>query len=256
MLRRTRVSNAPDMARIAQAVSRPGIDPRIWSSLAIVTAVAVDPDHGPLVDVELMPTGVLGTARVGAEYAGNGFGLYAPIEVDDEVIVEAPGGEPGEGWIVVRRLWSAADPPPQEAIDNPNDVALVTQGGRTLRLHLSGGGDLDVAVDDGANMTADVGGDVAVNAGRTIKLTATVDAAVVAPSIELGSPAVDAAIKGTTYATAETVFLTALAAYVTAIQPTADPGPPPGPNTGPLLAAIAAFEAATLLSLSLKVKVG
>jgi hypothetical protein len=141
MLRRTRVSSTMDVGRLSQAVSRPGIDPRIWSSLAFVKAVNVDPDHGPLVDVQMMPSGGLGTARLATEYSGPGFGLYAPIAVDDEILVEAPSGDPAEGLVVVRRLWSASDPPPQEAIDTPDDVALVVQGGRDLRVHTSGGGE-------------------------------------------------------------------------------------------------------------------
>lgn len=140
MLNRTRVSRTMDVGRLAQAVSRPGIDPRIWSSLAIVTAVNVDPEHGPLVDVQMIPTNSLGTARVGAEYAGNGFGVYAPIVVDDEVVVEAPSGDPAEGLVVMRRLWSAADPPPVEAVDYPEDLLIHVQDGKTIRIVVSGGG--------------------------------------------------------------------------------------------------------------------
>jgi hypothetical protein len=140
MLKRTRVSPVPDMQRLATALSRPGIDPRIWVSLAIVRGVQVDPVHGVFVNVLLMPTQVPVTARLGAEYAGAGFGLYFPLAVNDEVEVTAPSGDPAEGIVVSKRLWSASDVPPQAVSDNPQDAILVVQPGANLRIYVSDGG--------------------------------------------------------------------------------------------------------------------
>ena len=77
---------------------------------------------------------------VAPDYAGDGFGFYTPIEVDDEVVVVAPSGDPAEGLVVARRLWSAADPPPQEAIDHPADVLLHVKAGASIRIVVSDGG--------------------------------------------------------------------------------------------------------------------
>ncbi len=140
MLKATRVSPAPDISRIGAALARPGMDPRIWVSLAIVRAVNLDSTHGPFADVVLLPSQVKSTARLGAAYAGPGFGLYLPVGVDDEVKVEAPSGDPAEGLVITERLWSPAATPPQEAIDHPTDLVLHVKSGKTLRITVSGGG--------------------------------------------------------------------------------------------------------------------
>lgn len=147
------ISSTPDTNRMAEALSRPGIDPRTWKSLAIVTVVHVDPGHGHFVDVTLLPLGQPGTARVGSQYAGNGFGSYFPIAVDDEVVVGLPDGDPMAGMVVLARLWCAADPPPAEAAANPGDVLLVKAApGATTRVIVSGGGDVVVEARDGGKV--------------------------------------------------------------------------------------------------------
>lgn len=140
MLKRTRVSPTPDFARIAAAVSRPGIDPRIWESLAFVRAVVVDPTEGVFVDVTLLPSQVETTARLGATYAGASFGVYLPVAVGDEVLVSAPSGDPAEGMVVAERLWSPSDPPPQEVVDHPEDALIHVKPGKTIRIVVSEGG--------------------------------------------------------------------------------------------------------------------
>lgn len=162
MRNRARVSNSVDVGRLASAVSRPGIDPRIWSSLAFVTAIHMDAEHGPFADVVLLPDGTQATARLGAVYAGGGFGFYVPVEVDDEVKVEAPSGDPAAGIIISTRQWSAADKPPQAAIDHPTDVLLHLKPGTTLRIIASGGGKLLLGGD--ASSEALVLGNVLVQA--------------------------------------------------------------------------------------------
>jgi len=128
-----------DAARLSALVSRPGIDPRIWASLAVVTAVQVAED-GVFASLVLVPSELEVTARVAALYAGPGFGLYAPVEVDDEVLAVAPSGDPSEGYVVLPRLWSASDPPPAAARQNQGDLVLVVRDGRNLRVDVSGGG--------------------------------------------------------------------------------------------------------------------
>ena len=121
------------------AGSYPGIDPRIWCSMGIVQAVDMGADNGPLADVLLLPSQQVVTARVGALYAGNGWGLYAgSLAVDDEVCVGLSSGELGESPVVLGRMWSPADKAPQQAADHPDDVVLVLKPDTALRMIVTG----------------------------------------------------------------------------------------------------------------------
>lgn len=142
MLKKTRVTGAMDMGRLGAAMARPGMDTRIWSSLAVVTDFNVDPEHGPLADIVLVPSGDEETARIGPIYAGNGFGFYLPLEVDDEVLVVAPSGEPDAGLVIVARLWSKADPPPASAANKPADIILFAKAGAHVHIAASGAGEV------------------------------------------------------------------------------------------------------------------
>jgi hypothetical protein len=128
------------MGRIANAVSRPGIDPRIWCSLAFALDESMlDKDHGDFVDVALLPTELEVTVRVPQSYAGKAFGVNeGRIHKDDELVVLFPDGDPASGGIVVARLWSASDLPPQDAIDNPKDFIRVMEDGLSWLVKLQG----------------------------------------------------------------------------------------------------------------------
>jgi hypothetical protein len=67
---------------------------------------------GVFVSVYLMPSGHTDTARLGSLHAGVGVGLMCPIRDGDEVLVEAPSGDPDEGLVIVAKLWSPSDPQP------------------------------------------------------------------------------------------------------------------------------------------------
>ena len=146
MLKLTRVSGTLDTTRVANAVSRPGIDPRIWVSYAIVNAIALDPDNGLICDITLMPNGGQFSARVGVEYAGNGFGDHSPLAVDDEVLVESIMGDPDHGYVITRRIHSPSDPPSQVVIDNPADRIIVVKADSNLRLVVQGAGNVVIDV--------------------------------------------------------------------------------------------------------------
>lgn len=152
MLKNTRVVGLPDAGRLANMVRSPGIDPRTWVSLAVVKSVTIDPEEGVFADVRLMPRRRLETCRVGQVYAGDGFGLYIPIEVDDEVLVEAPDGDPDHGLILTRRLHSPSHPPSSDLARNPNDVLLVVKPNSSLRIIASGSGNVVVEVRDQAKV--------------------------------------------------------------------------------------------------------
>jgi hypothetical protein len=127
---------------MGNAMMRPGIDPRVWVSQAIVLKVVIDTSSGVFADVKLLPGGQLETARVSSIYAGPGFGLYLPLDVDDEVTIFAPNGDPDSGLVVLPRLWGGGDPPPAEIGDRPNDLLLFTKESATLRLVVSGSGSI------------------------------------------------------------------------------------------------------------------
>lgn len=150
-----------DMARLSSAVQRPGIDPRVWVSYAVADGeshVDMDPDNGGVyVDVICLPTMERYTARVGSEYAGNGFGMYAKIHKDDEIMVSAPSGDPAEGVVVTRRMHSAADMPAQAFADNSDDFIIVVEKDKNLRLTVQGGGAVFIST-GGGDVTVDTAG--------------------------------------------------------------------------------------------------
>ena len=208
-----RSSSSMDMGRLAEAVSRPGIDPRLWTSLAHVDAIAFDAEEGVLVDITLRPSGIEETARLGAMYAGNGFGLYAPIAVDDEVLVAIPMGDTANGLVIVQRMHSPADPPfPEQRAGAGGDVAsddvvLRVQSGKRLRVFTAGGGTLEMTVEGGGAMVLKTG------TGR----------------IEMQN-ASQSYVRGESYADALDLFLTSLEAFTAGLI-AAPPAPPNGALT-------------------------
>lgn len=159
MLKRTRVTGSMDMSRLGSAVSGPGIDTREWAMLGVVTGFGVM-DDDVLAGVHLLATGQDVMARVGACYAGNGFGIYAPLEIDDEVLVVMPEGVTDAGPIVVARLWSKADPPPDRAQLDQHDLLIRVKDGKTLRIDVGGSGQVIIA--GGTNGAARLGDAVVV----------------------------------------------------------------------------------------------
>lgn len=139
-----------DVAKMAAALERPGIDPRKFVDLAVVTAVSVGAE-GVHADVETI-TGLLETTALAPPYSGAGFGLYLPIDVDDFVVLAMPDGMFNAGGRIVGRTWDTGTPPPPEVIDHPEDVALVVKPGQTIRIIVSGGGDAVIEARDGGKV--------------------------------------------------------------------------------------------------------
>ena len=186
---RNRVGTIPDLSRLGEALARPGMDTRRWVSLAYAAGESVvDKDHGVFVDIILLPTGEATTARVGGDSAGTRFGAYdGEIHKDDELIVIIPSGFLAEGAVVVKRLWSASDLPPQEAVDNPGETLRVLEKDKTWRVITSGTGKVYAKSAD----------------------TVTMDS----PKVRLGAEdATEKLVLGNTYKQAEQQFLTQLVA--------------------------------------------
>lgn len=164
MRRRTRIGSKVDAGRLAMLVSMPGIDPRVWVSLCIVDKVVVD-DDGVFADVHIMSTCTLDddgntvaqleTVRVTPGYAGNGFGLFFPPLEGDEVLVVWPDGSPDHGGMLVGRAWSASDPPPSVAKDNPDDALLMVKKDAHLRIVVQGEGNIILQLDKGKVLLGD-----------------------------------------------------------------------------------------------------
>ena len=144
-----------DVAKASEAVSRPGIDPRMFVDLAIVTARRID-SGGCHYDVTTIG-GIDETVALSPPYGGKEYGLYLPVNVDHMVTLAVPDGKYNAGARVIGATWDTAEPPPQEVIENPDDVALVVKPGQTVRVIVSGGGNVVIDARDGG--TVSIGGE-------------------------------------------------------------------------------------------------
>jgi len=124
---------------LGRALARPGMDTRCWVCEAVVEAFHLT-DEGAFADVIIIPSGEPETVRVGSFYAGPGFGFYAPLEKDDEVLISFPDADPDQGGVIVARMWSASDAPSATATDNDADVSIHIKDGTNLRIAVTGGG--------------------------------------------------------------------------------------------------------------------
>lgn len=214
MLKRTRVSNKLDTNRLGAALERPGIDPRINTAIGWVTKFVVDPDHGVFATVLLQNQQTL-TCRVGTCYGGQGWGFYAPLEVDDEVVVSIPIGDPDHGPVVVAKTWAASELPPQDALDNQADVILFVKKDTNLRIKVAGSGNVVLGAEDGKVLLGDETGTLPVArktdpTGNT-KMTVTPGAGPLAGAIA-------------------SISITGADGATTQIWSVADPGPFPVPD--------------------------
>jgi len=229
-----------DTGRLANAVSRPGIDPRTWISYAAVDAVGIDTE-GVFVDVELLPTREKMTARLGTIYAGPGYGFHIPVGVGDEVVVGIPNGDPMHGPTILARMQSASDELSTDAQAHSTDLVLVIKDGVSIRINVAGAGKVYLGA------------------------TNAVEAAVLGTTYRAHEDTMLSSIS-TALAALSTLFA-AQVAYITAIQAIADPtgtattalATALGVAEGVLAAtqaAISAFEAAAASYLSQKVTIG
>lgn len=197
------VGRAPDIGRMSVALRRPGIDPRTWVSLATVEAVDWDDDNGPLATVFLMPTGTQETARLSTLYAGPGFGMYVPVEVGDDVVVNAPDGDPDNGLVITAGLHSPSAQVPAEAGANRSDFVLVVKSGQACRIFTK--------TSDGS------GGEFEVTAEGTVTISSDSKVVLNSGTVLLGGvTALDPFLKSLTYRPAEDALFAAYAAGFTA----------------------------------------
>lgn len=151
MMKRTRVSSAPDVSRIGAAVVPPE---RMNIMLGWVTKFVVDAEQGVFADVRLQNEQLL-TCRVGTIYGGQGWGFYAPLEVDDEVVVGVPAGDPDHGGVIIAKTWSASELQPKQANDHKADVILLVKKDTNMRMLVQGSGNVVIGAEDGKVLLGD-----------------------------------------------------------------------------------------------------
>jgi len=111
-----------DAATFANAFAGPGMDTRQWVSIGLVAADTpenravrfVDDDgvafpEGPLVTVDLQPSGITVVCRVGNGVAGDGEGDWFPFLERDEVLVVLPEGNERAAPVIISRLSNGFD---------------------------------------------------------------------------------------------------------------------------------------------------
>ncbi len=104
---------------------------RSWAHLGQVTAVTTHEDYGYLLDVVLRPSGVEVQARPVWWMGGaQGEGIYAPIAVDDEVVVVVPDGDLNRALAWPGPPSSPSKPPSGWSNDR---IELVHAGGVQVR---------------------------------------------------------------------------------------------------------------------------
>jgi hypothetical protein len=165
----TNVRREPDVGAVAAALSRPGIDSRVWSCYATVCvvhddgsmdvddpdAVVISPD-GVDVDVMLEPYLVPATCRYGLQ-AGVAT-ILAPVRPGDMVLVEFPGGDMAAVPQIVKVCGGAHTRLPLEQDGKP-----IFRNDR-LSIHARGV-PVEIRTDGGAKLTLGADGSVVVESG-------------------------------------------------------------------------------------------
>jgi len=226
-----------DARKMGAALAGPGMDTRAWVSLGTVAvvndegvmdyadqhAVALDPD-GISVDVELDPSGDLVTCQYLGIQGGRDVQVMAPIRPGDSVVVGLPEGE--MHFPVILAILNST------SFRLPMDAQRRTIFDNARLLVFAETVPVDIRTRGGGRVLVEQSGVVTVGA----------------TGIKLGANAAEALVKGTSYRAAQGnldtalgVMLTALSAYVTAIQGVADPT---GVATGDVLPAIAVMQSA------------
>lgn len=183
------VSSA-DLQRMGAALSFPGIDPRTWTTLAVVKAINTT-DHGVYADVVTI-AGVEECVSVAPIYAGKGFGMYAPIDVGSLVVVAFPEGDPNTGGRIIGVCWDRGTTPPSDVTAHPTDFVLVTKSGSSCRIVTQGAG--DVVIEAKGSGKVKLGGDGASRGVARINDSILVDGPTLQANLDLryaqiGSPA-------------------------------------------------------------------
>jgi len=132
-----------DMAKLGEALSRPGLDTRNFIEEGTVCdgEDAVDFDDaddlgGPTVFVNLQPSKITVRCRLLQASAGKGEGEWTPFVEGDHVLVCFPRGTPKNGGIIVGRLNNSLDKfPANVAGQDPSGNTFAFKRQRTAFTH-------------------------------------------------------------------------------------------------------------------------
>jgi len=180
-----------DASRVSSIASRPGIDPRVWLSLAVVLDVGFDAKEGTFVDVRLLDTGEEETCYLGSPYAGGGFGDHCPLEIDDTVLVAIPGGDPNTGPIIIGRFNNAGDPPHVDF--NSQNRVIRAKPGNDVRIVASAGARVQIIAEAGA--TIQLGDDTVLPGAQGVLTGESIDPFTGKPHSVLGNASLTVAAK-------------------------------------------------------------
>lgn len=208
-----------DAGRLAALARRPE-DTAIWASRAVVTLLGYDRAFGMFADVKLLPDGEPETCAIGSGYVGDLFGSFAPLKIDDEVLVVFPRGDPNEGPIIVCRLYNAQLRPPTQfaagddapPTDEPTaGPTLVVEPGQPIRLIGSNGTAVSIELSGQCSF------EVEAKDGSTVRLASDVSTTLDAPIMKLGDNATLGIARLTDPVAAATAMAVAMNAISTAI---------------------------------------
>ena len=219
-----------DVTRLAQAVQRPGADPRAWVAFGAVEEIVFDPESGITVGVTFRGGPLDGEGPIACALAAPFARALAigakPFAVGDQAVVILPDGDPNTFPIIVGFFPLQLQVPPLTAAGLPLTQSVL-EGNHVLADPTKG------AIWDVASFQ------------------------VFAPQVKLGpAPApTQSYVRGQDLIAALGDLATALNSYATALVP---PGPPVTPvtaaQTAPALAtltaALTAFSAKLALTLS------
>ncbi len=133
-----------DMAKLAEAVARPGLDTRnfIEEGTVVDGENAVDFDDaddlgGPTVWVNMQPSKITIRCRLLQTSAGKGEGEWSPFVEGDHVLVCYPRGTPKNGAIIIGRLNNSLDkfPVSNVAGQDPSGNTFAFKRQRTAFTH-------------------------------------------------------------------------------------------------------------------------
>lgn len=176
------MARSGDLGQAARGLSRPGIDPRDWTATAIVQEVIVDEDGltGVYLDVLVQPGGPGDPGLSDDEdgwscrvkwtclYAGDGFGMYFPVQVNDQVRVHFPDGNPdGPNVTASSILHNEEDKLPSQVAGDPDTIWLITKSDTHFKILAQGDGEVFV---EAKNVR--IKGSVLTILGDTANLTA------------------------------------------------------------------------------------
>ena len=158
-----------DASRLAEVVSRPGIDPRVWVVFAKIEALGFDEVEGIFADVRYLHNGRTTTAHIGSLATGDEFGDWHPFKVDQLVLVAVPNGDEDFGAVVIASIWDGSRKPATEfqSPDDPTeptvDRVIKAEPGTTLRVIATEGANIVIHASGGGSVTVEATGDSVVN---------------------------------------------------------------------------------------------